>query len=291
MGISISEMFSRISAYGIKPVKSLGQNFLIDNNTIEKIIEAAEITHDDLVIEIGPGTGSLTKSLATRTGHLVAVEIDRNLIPLLNDLMIGVENFELLNADILKIDIKTAILDRYKQYKSYIVVANLPYYITTPIIIKFLESDNPPSALVVMLQKEVAERMAAGPGGKEYGSLSVVSGYYCSVKKIMEVSPNCFYPKPDVTSTVIRMDVRENPEVAIDDEDFFFKIIKASFAQRRKKVSNSISNTLGFEVKRAEIEDFLVEMGLAADTRAERLSINDFAELSNKIKKIVKHLT
>lgn len=287
MKISISDMFNKISAYGIKPVKSLGQNFLIDNNTIEKIIDAAEITTDDLVIEIGPGTGSLTNSLAQLAGNLVAIEIDKKLIPLLDEIMTGVENFELVNADILKIDIKTDILDKYKQYKSYIVVANLPYYITTPIIIKFLESPYPPSALVVMLQKEVAERMAAGPGGKEYGSLSVVSGYYCRVKKIIDVSPNCFYPKPDVISTVIRMDVRENPDVAIDDEAFFFKIIKSSFAQRRKKVSNSISNTLGFEVNRADIESFLVEMGLAADTRAERLSINNFAELSNRIKRLL----
>ena len=153
---------------------------------------------------------------------------------------------------------------------------------------KFLESNNPPSAMVVMMQKEVAERINASPGSKAYGSLSVVSGYYCRVKKIMDVSPNCFYPKPDVSSTVLRMDVREIPEVAIDDEVFFFKLIKSAFAQRRKKASNSIANTLGLNIDRADIEIMLKDMEVAVDTRAERLSIKDFAVLSNKLAKIVK---
>ena len=285
---SISDMFKRMSEYGIKPVKSLGQNFLLDNNTIEKIIDAANITANDLVIEIGPGAGSLTKKLAKRAGNLIAIEIDKKLIPLLNDVMAGVSNFELINADILKIDIKSQILDKYPNYTSYKVVANLPYYITTSIIMGILESDNPPSSLIVMMQKEVAERMAAGPGNKTYGSLSVVSGYYCRVKKIMDVSPNCFYPKPAVSSSVIRMDVRDNPEVTIDNERFFFKLIKSAFAQRRKKVSNSISNTLGLNINKIDIEILLEDMGLVADIRAERLSIQDFAVLSNRLPKIVK---
>ncbi len=285
---SISDMFKRMSEYGIKPVKSLGQNFLLDNNTIEKIIDAANITANDLVIEIGPGAGSLTKKLAERAGNLIAIEIDKKLIPLLNDVMAGVSNFELINADILKIDIKSQILDKYPNYTSYKVVANLPYYITTSIIMGILESDNPPSLLIVMMQKEVAERMAAGPGNKTYGSLSVVSGYYCRVKKIMDVSPNCFYPKPAVSSSVIRMDVRDNPEVTIDNERFFFKLIKSAFAQRRKKVSNSISNTLGLNINKIDIEMLLEDMGLVADIRAERLSIQDFAVLSNRLPKIVK---
>lgn len=285
----MSDMFNKMSEYGVRPVKSLGQNFLIDNNTIEKIIDSAGITSDDLVIEIGPGTGSMTKELASLAGNLVAVEIDKKLIPLLEDSMAEVKNFELINADILKTDVKSDILDKYKQYKSYKVVANLPYYITTPIIMKFLESPYPPSLIVVMLQKEVAERIAAGPGGKEYGSLSVVSGYYCRVKKIIDVSPNCFYPKPAITSTVIRMETREAADVLIDDEAFFFKIVKSSFAQRRKKVSNSISNTLGLEVNRADIEKILVEMGQNADARAERLSIDNFAELSNRIKTLLNY--
>ncbi len=285
---SISDMFKRMSEYGIKPVKSLGQNFLLDNNTIEKIIDAANITSDDFVIEIGPGAGSLTKKLAERAGNLVAIEIDKHLIPLINDVMTGVDNFELLHADILKTDIKTQVLDKYSKYKSYKVVANLPYYITTSIIMGLLESSSPPESMIVMMQKEVAERMAAGPGTKVYGSLSVVSGYYCRVKKIMDVSPNCFYPKPDVSSSVIRMDVRENPEVAIDDEGFFFKLVKSAFAQRRKKVSNSISNTLGLNINKIDIETLLEDMGLISDIRAERLSIEDFAVLSNRLPKIVK---
>ncbi|MCD6322139.1 MAG: 16S rRNA (adenine(1518)-N(6)/adenine(1519)-N(6))-dimethyltransferase RsmA [Clostridiales bacterium] len=281
-------MFIRMSGYGIKPVKSLGQNFLLDNNTIEKIVNAAEITDKDLVIEVGPGAGSLTKKLAERAGNLVAIEIDKKLIPLLNDVMTGVGNFELINSDILKTNIKTQILDKYSEYDSYKIVANLPYYITTSIIMGILESDNPPSSLIVMMQKEVAERMAAGPGSKVYGSLSVVSGYYCRVKKIMDVSPNCFYPRPAVSSTVIRMDVRDNPEVTIDNERFFFKLIKSAFAQRRKKVSNSIANTLGLNINKIDIEVLLEDMGLVADIRAERLSIEDFATLSNRLPKIVK---
>ena len=285
---NISDMFKRMSEYGINPVKSLGQNFLLDNNTIEKIIDAANITANDLVIEIGPGAGSLTKKLADLAGNLVAIEIDKKLIPLLSDVMAGVSNFELINADILKTDINSQILNKYPNYTSYKVVANLPYYITTSIIMGILESDNPPSSLIVMMQKEVAERMAAGPGTKVYGSLSVVSGYYCSVKKIMDVSPNCFYPKPAVSSSVIRMDVRDNPEVTIDNERFFFKLIKSAFAQRRKKVSNSISNTLGLNINKIDIEALLEDMGLVADIRAERLSIEDFAVLSNRLPKLVK---
>ncbi len=281
-------MFNKMSGYGIRPVKSLGQNFLADNNTIDKIIAAADITKDDLVIEVGPGAGSLTKELTRLAGNLVAVEIDKNLIPLLNDVMGGFENAEIIHSDILKIDIKKDILDKYKKYNSYKVVANLPYYITTPILMKFLESNNPPSSMVVMMQKEVADRINAGPGSKAYGSLSVVSGYYCRVKKIMDVSPNCFYPKPDVSSAVLRMDVRELPEVAIDDEGFFFKLIKSAFAQRRKKVSNSIANTLGLNIARDDIETILEDMEVPADTRAERLSIKDFAILSNRLAKIVK---
>ncbi len=276
-----------MNGYGIRPVKSLGQNFLLDNNIIEKIVSAASITNNDLVIEVGPGAGSLTKELARHAGNLVAVEIDKNLIPLINDVMSGFDNFEIIHSDILKTDIKDRILDKYTQYTSYKVVANLPYYITTPILMRFLENSFPPSSMTVMMQKEVAARMSAGPGCKEYGSLSVVSGYYCRVKKIMDVSPNCFYPKPDVSSTVLRMDVRDNPEVVIDNEAFFFKLVKSAFAQRRKKVSNSISNTLGYDVQKTVIEVILEDMGMPADTRAERLSINAFAELSNRLKGIV----
>ena len=281
-------MFNKMSGYGIRPVKSLGQNFLADKNTIEKIVKAAEITSEDLVIEVGPGAGSLTKELVGLAGNLVAVEIDKNLIPLLNDIMSGFDNTSIINSDILKMDIKKDILDSYKKYKSYKVVANLPYYITTPIIMKFLESREPPESMVVMMQKEVADRINSGPGSKAYGSLSVVSGYYCRVKKIMDVSPNCFYPKPDVSSTVLRMDIREFPEVSINNETFFFKVVRSAFSQRRKKVSNSITNTLGMDISRADIEKILEMIGAPADVRAERLSIKSFALLSNELQKIVK---
>ena len=237
---------------------------------------------------MGPGAGSLTKELVGLAGNLVAVEIDKNLIPLLNDIMSGFDNTSIINSDILKMDIKKDILDSYKKYKSYKVVANLPYYITTPIIMKFLESREPPESMVVMMQKEVADRINSGPGSKAYGSLSVVSGYYCRVKKIMDVSPNCFYPKPDVSSTVLRMDIREFPEVSINNETFFFKVVRSAFSQRRKKVSNSITNTLGMDISRADIEKILEMIGAPADVRAERLSIKSFALLSNELQKIVK---
>lgn len=281
-------MFNRISGYGIKPTKSLGQNFLADNNTIEKIIEAADISKEDLVIEVGPGAGSLTKKIAEKAGQLIAVEIDRKLIPLLTDLLADCQNAKIIHEDILKLDIPELINKEYPRYSSYKVVANLPYYITTPIIMGFLESPMPPESMVVMMQKEVAERINAKPGTKAYGSLTVVSGYYCRVKKIMDVSPNCFFPKPDVSSAVLRMETRKNPDVAIDNEGFFFRLVRSAFNQRRKKVSNSIANTMGFDIDKKQIEQLLVEMGLPGDIRAERLSIIQFAELSNGLEKIVK---
>ncbi|MBN2558215.1 MAG: 16S rRNA (adenine(1518)-N(6)/adenine(1519)-N(6))-dimethyltransferase RsmA [Clostridia bacterium] len=272
--------------YGIRPVKSLGQNFLTDNNIAEKIVGAAEIKKTDLIIEIGPGTGSLTGRIAALAGRLVAVEIDKNLMPVLKSRLENFDNFEIINSDILKLDIAGDILCRYPGYPSYKVIANLPYYITTPIMMKFIECETPPGRMTFMMQKEVADRIKAGPGSKAYGSLSVFAGYHCIVTKVMDVSPNCFYPRPEVTSTVLNMDYRTKDKANIIQENLFFTIVKAAFAQRRKKVSNSIANTSGLDIRRGQLEGILMDMGLRADARAESLSIENFADLSNRISKL-----
>ncbi|MFO7611463.1 MAG: 16S rRNA (adenine(1518)-N(6)/adenine(1519)-N(6))-dimethyltransferase RsmA [Clostridia bacterium] len=272
--------------YGIRPVKSLGQNFLTDNNIAEKIVGSAEIKETDLIIEIGPGAGSLTGRIAALAGRLVAVEIDKNLIPVLKNKLENFGNVEIINSDILKMDIAGDILCRYPGYLSYKVIANLPYYITTPIMMKFIECEIPPERMTFMMQKEVADRIKAGPGSKAYGSLSVVVGYHCIVSKVMDVSPNCFYPRPEVTSTVLNMDYRTKDKANLIQEDMFFIIVKAAFAQRRKKVSNSIANTSGLDISREQLEHMLMDMGLKTDARAESLSIENFADLSNGISKI-----
>ncbi len=271
----------------IKPVKSLGQNFLTDMNIAKKIIDSAQIGPEDLVIEVGPGTGSLTAGLCEKAGKVVAVEIDRNLIPLLQEKISGYQNVEIINEDILKIDVSKQILDKNPGYKSYKVVANLPYYITTPVIIGFLKCEKPPELMVLMMQKEVGDRIMASPGGGEYGSLSVLCQYYCEIEKVTNVSPGCFFPKPDVTSSVLKMSARVRYKLNAKKEEMFFTVVKSAFSQRRKKVSNSISNTSGLGVSREIIEGILDEIGLRKDIRAEQLAIADFIELSAQIGKFV----
>lgn len=267
----------------IKPIKSLGQNFLTDMNIANKIIASAKIQPEDLIIEVGPGTGSLTIGLCKKAGKVVAVEIDKKLIPLLEEKTSDCLNIEIINEDILKLDINKKILDKNPEYKSYKVVANLPYYITTPIMINFLKSIPAPELMVLMMQKEVADRVMAAPGGKEYGSLSVLCQYYCEIERITNVSPGCFFPKPDVKSSVLKMSKRVKHKVKEEEEELFFIIVRSAFAQRRKKISNSISNTSGLNISRERIEQILIEMGLRKDIRAEQLEIVDFIELSAQI--------
>ena len=272
-----------VSKYNIRLTKSLGQNFLIDDTVVVKIVDAADVNERDLVIEVGPGTGSMTRYLAERAGRVVAVEIDKHLIPVLKDNLAKYSNVEIINSDILSTDIYQLVADQKKQLDSgsVKVVANLPYYITTPIIMKFLEENPGIDTMIFMVQKEVAERMAAKPGGKEDGALSVAVQYYSAVSKALEVPPHCFIPQPEVDSTVVRMNVYKNPPVEIKSRECFFKTVKASFGQRRKTLVNALHNSGFFKEDKEAVKVILETMGIKENIRGEALSIQQFAILSN----------
>lgn len=258
--------------------KKYGQNFLIDTRVLNKIIAAAEITEDDCVLEIGPGIGTMTQYLAERAGEVVAVEIDRNLIPILEETLSAYENVTIINQDILKMDVKGLAEERGKPLK---VVANLPYYITTPIIMGLFENHVPLRNVTVMVQKEVAERMQAGPGKKDYGALSLAVQYYAKPEIVANVPPNCFIPRPNVGSAVVRMERYETPPVRVEDERKMFAVIRAAFNQRRKTLANSLANAQELGISRERTGQALERMGLPATVRGEALSLEQFAELSN----------
>jgi len=258
--------------------KKYGQNFLIDTRVLNKIIAAAEITEDDCVLEIGPGIGTMTQYLAERAGEVVAVEIDRNLIPILEETLSAYENVTIINQDILKMDVKGLAEERGKPLK---VVANLPYYITTPIIMGLFENHVPLRNVTVMVQKEVAERMQAGPGRKDYGALSLAVQYYAKPEIVANVPPNCFIPRPNVGSAVVRMERYETPPVQVEDERKMFAVIRAAFNQRRKTLANSLVNAQELGISRERTVQALERMGLPATVRGEALSLEQFAELSN----------
>lgn len=258
--------------------KKYGQNFLIDTRVLNKIIAAAEITEDDCVLEIGPGIGTMTQYLAERAGEVVAVEIDRNLIPILEETLSAYENVTIINQDILKMDVKGLAEERGKPLK---VVANLPYYITTPIIMGLFENHVPLRNVTVMVQKEVAERMQAGPGKKDYGALSLAVQYYAKPEIVANVPPNCFIPRPNVGSAVVRMERYETPPVQVEDEGKMFAVIRAAFNQRRKTLANSLVNAQELGISRERTVQALERMGLPATVRGEALSLEQFAELSN----------
>jgi 16S rRNA (adenine1518-N6/adenine1519-N6)-dimethyltransferase len=283
-----NSLFARLKKFDIRPIRSLGQNFLIDKNVIAKIIESADICKSDLVIEIGPGAGSMTEALAESSGALVAIEIDRHMIPLLEEVLSGYDNTKIINSDILEIDIEK-VISEFPDFKSYKVVANLPYYITTPIIMKFIESSNPPEQMTVMMQKEVADRLRAKPGNKEYGSLTVAIGVFCDISKVMDVSSNCFYPKPDVASTVLNLQNKGKDILKGIDRDLFFSLVRASFAQRRKKMSNSVVNTAGLSLTREQVEKVLENIGVSNDIRAEKLSLEQFISFSVEIESLLRN--
>lgn len=272
-------------SYDIRPTKSLGQNFLNDLGVVREIVSIAELTKDDAVIEIGPGLGVMTSMLAEEAGLVVAVEIDTKLLKVLEPLKISKGNIEIINEDILKLDIKRDILNKYivpNGYKSVKVVANLPYYITTPIAMKFLEENVPLlESLTFMVQKEVADRMTAGPGGKEYGALSVAVGYFAEGKTAFKVPPSAFTPRPNVDSAVVSLIVRKTPPFELEDKDYFFKVVKASFAQRRKMLTNSLANAQYLGVTREDVTDALEKIGKSATIRGEVLTPAEFGELSN----------
>lgn len=261
--------------------KKFGQNFLIDNSILDKIIEAADITREDCVLEIGPGIGTMTQRLAEEAGEVVAVEIDRNLIPILDETLDGYGNVTVLNEDILKVDIAGIVAQHGG--KPIKVVANLPYYITTPIIMSLFESHVPIQSVTIMVQKEVADRMRVGPGTKEYGALSLAVQYYAKPEIITRVPASCFMPRPNVDSTVIRLTRYDKPPVEVADEKWLFAIIRASFNQRRKTLANGLSNAGNLKVDRHQVEDTLAQMGLPASVRGETFTLKQFAELSNRL--------
>ncbi|MFR7716042.1 MAG: 16S rRNA (adenine(1518)-N(6)/adenine(1519)-N(6))-dimethyltransferase RsmA [Clostridium sp.] len=271
-----------IKKYEFAFQKKFGQNFLIDDHVITKIINAAEITKDDLVLEIGPGIGTMTQCLAESAGKVIAVEIDKNLIPILGETLAEYDNVTIINEDILKLDINR-LVEEENDGKPIKVVANLPYYITTPIIMGLFESHVPLQSITVMVQKEVADRMQVGPGSKDYGALSLAVQYYAKPYIAANVPPNCFIPRPGVGSAVIRLTRYEEPPVMVKDESLMFKLIRASFNQRRKTLQNGIANSPELPYSKAQVEKALEKMGLAANVRGESLTLAEFAKLSDTI--------
>lgn len=262
--------------------KKFGQNFLIDTHVLDKIIRSAEITSEDMVLEIGPGIGTMTQYLAQAAGKVVAVEIDKALIPILEDTLDGFENVTVLNEDILKVDI-AALAEKENQGRPIKVVANLPYYITTPIIMGLFENHVPVKSITVMVQKEVADRMQVGPGTKDYGALSLAVQYYAKPYIVANVPPNCFMPRPKVGSAVIRLETYENPPVQVEDEKLMFKIIRASFNQRRKTLANGLKNSPELHFTKEQIEAAIDRLGRGASVRGEALTLEEFAALSNDL--------
>lgn len=262
--------------------KKFGQNFLIDTHVLDKIIDASGVTEDDFVLEIGPGIGTMTQYLCERAREVVAVEIDKNLIPILSDTLKNYSNVTVINEDILKLDI-CKLAEEKNQGKPIKVVANLPYYITTPIIMGLFESHVPIDSITIMVQKEVAERMQEGPGSKEYGALSLAVQYYAKPEIVANVPPNCFMPRPNVGSAVIRLTRHEKPPVEVEDEKLMFRIIRASFNQRRKTLANGLNNSPEIHLPKEVIQESIVSLGVPENIRGEALSLEQFVELSNEI--------
>ena len=270
--------------YKIKANKSLGQNFLINQNVVDKIVESSQITKDDLVIEIGPGLGTLTKELLEKAGKVICIELDKKMIKILTDRFSLYENFEVIHEDVLRIHLNKIIkIEKEKNgFQSAKVVANLPYYITTPIIMKLLEDRLDLESITVMIQKEVADRLIAIPGKKETGAITYTVYYYATAEGVMEVPNDSFIPEPEVTSKVIKLTLRKEPPVEVKSRGVMFKIIKSAFMQRRKTLLNALTNTKVFMSKEEGIE-ILKELKLDENVRAEKLTLENFAEITNKI--------
>jgi len=288
MGIDVNMTLRK---FNLHPSKSLGQNFLIDQGILKSVVRAAELTKEDSVLEIGPGLGSLTAELAENAGRVVAVEIDKRLVTILKENLKDYENIRIINADILRID-PLKVFEEFGDVSPKTgdvspgrlkVVANLPYYITTPVIMKLLESGLKAKTMVFMVQKEVADRMRAAPGGKDYGALSVAVQYYSKPDVVLEVPPSSFIPMPEVYSSVIKLELFENPPVELRDEALFFKLVKAAFGQRRKTLVNALNNAGYFGTDKEGIKEMLEKTGIGEKQRGETLSLEQFAQLSNLI--------
>lgn len=271
-----------IQKHGFDFQKKFGQNFLIDSHVLDKIIDAAEITKDDFVLEIGPGIGTMTQYLAEAAREVTAVEIDRKLIPILQETLAGYDNVTVINQDVLKTDI-AALAQEKNGGKPIKVVANLPYYITTPIIMGLFESHVPISSITVMVQKEVAMRMQAGPGTKDYGALSLAVQFYAEPYLAANVPPNCFMPRPNVGSAVIRLKTYEQPPVTVKDEKLLFALIRASFNQRRKTLVNGLKNSAELSFTKEEILEALQKCGFNENVRGEALTLKQFAALADAL--------
>lgn len=275
-----SNTIAVLEKYGFRFQKKYGQNFLIDSNILENIVSASEIGKDDCVLEIGPGIGTMTQYLAEHAGQVIAVEIDDYLIPILKDTLSAYDNIIVIHNDILKVNVQE-LCDIYNEGKPVKVVANLPYYITTPIIMGLFESHVPLSSITIMVQKEVADRMQVGPGTKDYGALSLAVQYYAKPEIIAQVPPNCFIPRPNVGSAVIRLTRYEVPSVQTEDEKKMFAIIRAAFNQRRKTLVNALSNAGIYGITKEKAAEILEKMGLSATIRGEALTLEQFAAFSD----------
>lgn len=271
-----------VNKHNFKFSKSLGQNFLIDDNVIDRILEGARLSETDRIIEVGPGIGTLTREMGKVAENVVAIEIDKTLIPILKETLADLDNVEVVNEDILKVDVQGLINEKLNGGPVKLV-ANLPYYITTPIVMKFLEEDIPVTDIVVMVQKEVADRMNAQPSTKDYGALSVAVQYYCDTEIVAKAPRHMFVPQPNVDSIVIGLHVRDEKKYVVDNEEIFFKTVKASFGQRRKTLLNSLGG-LGF-LSKDQIKEALKAANIDEKRRGETLSIDEFANLSNEINK------
>ena len=271
-----------LQKYQFRMQKKYGQNFLIDTNILRKIIEAAQITKEDCVLEIGPGIGTMTQYLAEAAGSVIAVEIDKDLIPILEETLGDYDNVTLIHADILKVDLHKLSEEQGKG-RPFKVVANLPYYITTPIIMALFESHIPLTSITVMVQSEVADRMQVGPVTKDYGALSLAVQYFAKPEVVARVPASCFIPRPNVDSTVIRLVRHTSPPVEVADEAYLFAIIRASFNQRRKTLVNGLVNAENLGVTRQQVEEVLEQMGISKTIRGETFTLERFAELSNRL--------
>lgn len=271
--------------FNIKAIKKLGQNFLIDQNVLDGITEVGDICKDDLVIEIGPGLGVLTAELCKKAGQVVAIELDRRFIDILeDDVLSEYDNYKIIQGDILKIDLK-GLVKEFNHKGNIKVIANLPYYITTPVIFKLLEEELGIKSIVIMVQKEVAQRITSDPGGKEYGALTIAVAYYGDANIVLDVPAYSFIPKPEVDSSVLKIEIHSNAVIDVVDKKLFFKVVRASFTQRRKTILNGLFNSGLFGDSKSDIKSILDSVDIEENQRPEELSIHDFARLVNKLNK------
>lgn len=281
-----TELKNVITKYGFNFSKSLGQNFLIDENVLNTIVDNSGVSKECGALEIGPGAGVLTRALCARAKKVVSVEIDKTLIPVLNDTLSDFNNVFIINEDILKTDMNALFSEHFKDMDVH-VIANLPYYITTPVIMKLLESGENIKSITVMVQKEVAQRMAAEPGGKDYGALSVAVQFYSNTKIVIKAEPSCFMPQPKVASTVIKIELTSKPKVDTINKEFYFKVVKSAFGQRRKTLLNALYNSPYINIKKEDIINSIHEAGFSENIRGEKLSIYDFAKLADSLYKYI----